>query len=132
MGRGKTHRQGDRERQRQEKLLGKKKEWPVRREKKSQESQEKAQATAQQHRQQQGKGRHSLPQPGQPLRDTGLFGEADSGSSHPGLPGTLFGNLRSCIHRVWDEMSPQVCATASVILSILYSLGGFPCPDASD
>lgn len=33
MGRGETHRQGDRERQRQEKLLGKKKEWPVRREK---------------------------------------------------------------------------------------------------
>lgn len=72
MGRGETHRQGDRERQRQEKLLGKKTSgWCI--EKKRQELQEKAQATAQQHRQQQGKGRHSLPQPRQPLREQGCL-----------------------------------------------------------
>lgn len=41
---------------------------------------------------------------------TGLLGEADAGSSLPGLPGTLFCNTGSCIHRVWDQMSsPSMC-----------------------
>lgn len=107
-GRGKTHRQGDRERQRQEKLLGKKKEWPVHREK-SQELQEKAQAAAEQHRQQQGRAGTHSPARAAP-QGTGLLGEADAGRSRPGLPGTLFCNLRSCIHQVWDQMSsPSKC-----------------------
>lgn len=100
--------------------------------KKSQELQEKAQATAQQHRKQQGKGRHSLPQPGQPLREQGCLVKQMLEAAFLGSQGHVFATWGPAFIGSGIKCPPQVCATASVILSISYSLGGFPCPDAPD